>query len=171
MLAIKKRLQGMGIDAGSLMQFMKLFESLYNTQMLTAANWSLTGTAPITGNAIAAVVGGMLSTKATGTSTAALNGPTVQNTGATWQVWLFTLDQTGTLFTYAGTPGTTSQGAILPMISDYATTGYPQAVVGGLLINNASASAFVPGTTSLSTSGLNPVAYSTVGPFFPIQYM
>ena len=47
MLAIKKRLQGMGIDAGSLMQFMKLFESLYNTQMLTAANWSLTGTANI----------------------------------------------------------------------------------------------------------------------------
>ena len=171
MLTIKKRLQGMGIDAGSLMQFMKLFESLYNTQMLTAANWALTGAAPITGNAITAVVGGLLSTKAAGTSTAALNGPTVQNTGATWQVWLFALDQTGTLLTYAGTPGTTSQGAILPMIPELAITGYPQAIIGGLLINNASAGAFVPGTTLLSTAGLNPVANSTVGPFFPIQYM
>ena len=171
MLAIKKRLQGMGIDAGSMMQFMKLFESLYNTQMLTAANWALTGAAPTTGNAITAVVGGLLSTKASGTATAALNGPTIQNTGSTWQVWLFAVDQAGTLFTYAGTPGTTSQGAILPIVTDYSTAGYPQAVIGSLLINNASAGAFVPGTTLLNTTGLNPVANSTVGPFFPIQYM
>lgn len=169
MLAIKKRLLALG-DGTAAFQLEKLFEYLYNTQMLTAANWALTAAAPATGNAIMAVVGGLLSTKAAGTSTAALNGPSIPATGATWQVWLFTMDQIGTLYTYAGTPGTTAAAAILPNIPDQATSGLLQVVIGGLVINNASAGAFVPGTTLLNVAGLNPVAINTVGPFFPIQY-
>ena len=168
MLAIKKRLLALG-DGTAAFQFEKLYEYLYSTQMLTAANWVLTGAAPTAGNAVAMVVGGQLSTKASGTSTAALNGPSIPNTGSTWQTWLFTMDQAGTLYTFAGTPG--AQAAIVPFIPDYATSGLLQVVIGGLVINNASAGAFVPGTTTLITAGLNPVGINTVGPFFPIQYM
>lgn len=171
MLAIKKRLAAMS-DGTAAMQLQKLFEGLYNSQCLTAGNWIATAAAPALGNAIAVMCGGMLVMKALGFSTAALNGPTIATTGATWQAWIFTTDQAGNMVTYAGTPGATSASILLPYISDYnGLSGLPQTVIGALVINNGSGAAFVPGTTLLNVAGLNPVTINTVGPFFPFQFM
>jgi hypothetical protein len=171
MLAIKKRLAAMS-DGTAAMQLQKLFEGLYNSQCLTAANWVATATAPALGNAIAVMCAGMIVMKATGFAAAALNGPTVALSGATWQAWIFTTDQAGNMVTYAGTPATTAAGITLPYISDYnGVSGLPQTVIGALVINNGSGAAFIPGTTLLNVAGLNPVTINTVGPFFPFQFM
>lgn len=172
MLQIKKRLLALS-DRDLAFQLEKLFENLYNSQMLTSPALTVGATAaPTLGNAIAAVVGGLLVTKATATAMAALNGPTIQNTGSTFQAWLFAMDQAGTLTTYAGTPGATANAVVMPFVADQSSTsGLPQIVIGGLMINNASVGAFIPATTLLNVANVNPVPMNLTGPFFPIQYM
>lgn len=170
---IKKRLLSLP-DKASAFTLINTFQSLFNTQMLTAA--TLTGGAAAvvtTGNAFNAIVNGILVSKATGASLAVLGGPTIANTGATCQAWIFVMDSAGTFYTLPGVPATTIAGIQLPPVNEVANfTGQSQlaqCVVGILTINNASVGAFIPNTTLLNVASLNVIFNNTVGPFFPVQ--
>lgn len=172
MQIIKKRLIPMAQQPLS-RELIQVFYSLYANQMLSSA--ALTGGASATvttGAAYNAVVNGVLVSKATAASLAALNGPTIQNTGSTCQAWIFTMDSAGTFFTLPGVPATTIAGIQLPTVYEInPTSGLPQIVVGMLTINNASVGAFVPATTLLNVANLNVIFNNTVGPFFAVQQM
>lgn len=154
----------------------KIFEKLFNTQMLSSA--VLTGGASATvttGAAYNAIVNGVLSSKATGLTLAVLNGPTIQNTGLTCQAWIFTQDAVGNFYTLPGVPAATIAGIQLPTVYENANgigqSGLLQVAVGMLTINNASAGAFIPNTTLLNVAGLNPILNNNVGPFYPLQIL
>lgn len=170
MQLIKKRIRAIP-DQREAFELLKIFESLYNTQTISSA--ALTGGASATvttGAAFNAVANGVLVSKATGASLAALNGPTIANTGATCQAWVFTMDSAGTFATLPGVPATTIAGIQLPVITEVSvSSGLPQVVVGVATINNASAGAFVPASTLLNVAGLNLILNNVTGPFFPIQ--
>ena len=170
---IKKRLINFSrTDNG--FELIKIFELLFNTQCLTSALLNGTGAAATVslGGAITAMVAGTLVSKASG-ATIALNGPTLLNTGAIAQVWIFTIDQLGNLYAYPGVPAATIGAVQLPYISE--TTGpgatvpnTPQAVIGSLIMVNASVGSFIPATTLLNVANLGIVVNNTVGPFYPV---
>lgn len=160
----------------------KIFETLYATQNLISPTLNVTGAAATAslGNAIVAVIDGQMVTKASA-STIALTGPTIANTGATWQAWLFTMDAAGALFCYAGVPAASLSAVQLPLIQEHTytagstglnaggTMGFKQVVIGGMFMNNASVGAFIPGTTLLNVASLGIIGLNQVGPFFPTQ--
>lgn len=152
-------------------ELIQVFGSLFMNQTLGSA--TLTGGASATvttGTAFNSVVAGTLVSKASGASLAALNGPTITNTGNTCQAWIFTMDSAGTFYTLPGTPAATIAGIVLPTVTELNTTsGLPQIAVGSLTINNASVGSFIPATTLLNVANLNVVLHTTIGPFFPIQ--
>ncbi len=175
MQAIKKRLMSMS-DRAEAFNLTKVFELFFNNQMLSSA--ALTGGASATvttGAAFNAMVNAVLLSKATGASLAALNGPTIQNTGAICQAWIFTMDTAGTFYTLPGVPAATMAAVQLPIINDVASgagqSGLPQIVVGVLTITNASAGAFIPATTLLNVASLGVIFNNTTGPFFPTQIL
>jgi len=171
MKAIQKRLLSIQ-EKNEAFALQKVFESLFNNQVLSSA--TLTGGASATvttGAAFNALCNGLLVSKAASSSLAALNGPTIANTGSTCQAWVFTMDAAGTFYTLPGVPATTIAGIHLPIIQDVASSGLPQVVVGMLTINNASVGAFVPASTLLNVANLNVIFNNTVGPFFPIQIL
>ena len=171
MKAIQKRLLSLQ-ERNDSFALQKVFESLFNNQVLSSA--ALTGGASstvTTGATFSAVCNGLLVSKASGASMAVLNGPTIQNTGANCQAWVFTMDAVGAFYTLPGVPATTIAGIQLPIIQDVASSGLPQVVIGMLTINNTSVGAFVPASTLLNVAGLNVVFSNTVGPFFPIQIL
>jgi len=175
MKAIKKRLVTLP-NPREAFELLKSFEYLYNTQNLISPALNVSGAAATVslGATIVAIINGQLVQKASG-QTITLNGPTVPNSVTPWQVYLFTMDAAGSLYCYAGQPGASLAAVQLPVIDEVSFTpgagggvmGPQQCVIGGLIINNASAGAFVPNTTLLNVAGLNPIAINTVGPFFP----
>lgn len=165
MQAIKKRLLQLS-NGREAFEFLKVFESLFNTQVLTQAGLAINAAAsPLVKavNAFTAVVAGTLVYKAAGTVLPALTGPSVATLG--YQLYAFTIDAAGNLYTYSGTQATTLAGVGVPIIPELPV----QAVIGSLMLYNGTASAFVPGTTALDTALLVPVYNNATGPFFPIQ--
>lgn len=168
MQLIKKRLLSLPDKRGAF-ELTKIFEALYNTQILGAAGLAINAAlspAVKAGNAFSAVVAGVLVYKAAATLMPALPALPVVAT-LQYQIWTFTIDGAGNLYVYAGTPALTLAGVQLPTVPESPT----QAVVGSLVLYNGTAANFVPGTTALDTALLVPVYNNTVGPFFPIQIL
>ena len=165
MQAIKKRLLQLP-NSREAFEFLKVFESLFNTQVLGQAGLVInaaTSALVKAANAFAATVAGTLVYKAAGTAMTALGGATVLTLN--YQIWVFTIDAVGNLYTYAGVPAASLAGVATPIIPESPV----QAVIGSLVLYNGTASSFVPGTTALDTALLVPVYNNATGPFFPIQ--
>lgn len=172
MQLLKKRILALPNRAEAY-ELLKAFESLFNTQCLTAANFVTGAGATIaTGNAINAVVVGVLGAKASG-STFAMTGPSIPNSGANCQAWIFAMDAAGNSFTFPGVPAASIALVTLPTVPELAPTApfMPLVVVGSAIMVNTSTGAFVPGTTATNTASLGLTLNSTVGPFFPIQVL
>lgn len=164
MQAIKKRLLQLS-NGREAFEFLKVFETFFNTQSLGSAGLAINvATSPLVKatTAVSAIVGGVLVTKPAGTALTALGGPAVAT--LFYQIWVFTIDAAGNLYTYPGVQASTLAGVTVPAIPETPV----QAVIGSLVLYNGTASAFTPGTTALDTALLVPVYNSTVGPFFPI---
>ena len=161
-------------------ELLKCFETFYAVQNLVNPNLNVTGavaTASL-GNAIYAVIDGVLSTKATA-STITITGASVANNS--FNVYLFALDASGALLCYAGTPATTLAGVQLPLIQEHSylasgsaasaggLMGQKQVVIGGMVIANTSGAAFIPNTTLLNVVNLGTSAINLTGAFFPTQ--
>lgn len=172
MQVIKKRLLALP-NREVAFELMKVFESLFNTQCLTSAALVTGAVATInSGSAIHAVVNGQLVAKQAAAAFV-LNGPTIQNTGAICQAWLFAMDAAGNLFTFPGVPAATIALVTLPTVPELAPSApFMQLVVVGMAtMTNASVGAFVPGATLTNVAGLGLVLSNIAGPFFPIQVL
>ena len=135
MQQIKKRTATFA-DSRLGLELAKIFETFYATQNLINPTLNVTGVAATvsTGNAIVAMVDGIAVTKAAA-STIILTGPTIANTGATSQAWLFTMDPAGALFAYAGVPAATLAGVQLPLIQEHTyTAGSAGLNAGGTMV-------------------------------------
>src|ERR1044072_1343041 len=108
---------------------------------------------------INAIIDGVLVSKAAA-DCAALVG-TVTN--AKFNVFVFTVNASGTLTTYAGTQATTRAGVVWPTITD------GEAVVGFIEVNPTGTGDFVGGTTALDDGTVVPnvVYVNTPFPFIP----
>jgi hypothetical protein len=108
-------------------------------------------------SATVAVAGGALVSVPAGTNTAALSGTITQNK---FNVYVFSVDASGTLYTSMGTEGATL-GAVQ----------FPQPVAGratlGFVYLNPTTANFVGGTTALDAANTNAVYVNTVGAFDP----
>lgn len=135
-----------------------------STCALASAGLVITGaagtTAKVGATAFYASVFGTLVTKAAATSMPALSG-TVAN--AKFNVFVFGIDNTGTMYSTMGTAGST-----------LATVGFPvtprtQAIIGFVIVNPTGTGSFVGGTTALDdvTVVPNAVYVSPVGAFDP----
>ena len=165
---IKKRLNSFPVKPET-WELLKAFEFAFENQCLTSA--ALAGAAvatPSTGAPITAMVGGQLVYKATGTAMPALTGQTLA-IGA-WNIYIFTMDAAGNLYTLPGTPGATPGAVVFPTVYEYAPNQLPQVVIGSLVVNTTS-STFIPGTTLLNAAGVTPIFNNTVGPFYPTQIL
>lgn len=165
MQAIKKRLLQLP-NTREAFEFLKVFESLFNTQVLSQAGLAINAAlSPVVKatNAFSATVAGTLVYKAANTVMTALGGATVLTLN--YQIWVFAIDAIGNLYTYAGTPAASLASVSVPIVPESPV----QAVVGSLVLYNGTASSFVPGTTALDTALLVPVYNNATGPFFPIQ--
>ena len=109
-------------------------------------------------NAIVARVNGTLVKKAAG-DMPALSGDNVADGSS--NVYVFTIDSSGNLKTTAGTAGTSVGAITFPTIPD------DEAVIGFILVENGTGSAFDPGTTALDTSNLTVTYINTPYPFNP----
>jgi len=142
----------------------KALSELYKTQVLSSAGLAIkAGSSAIVkqGSAYAVVVNGVLVAIAANTDTAALTGANVAT--ATSNIYLLAIDATGTTTWYPGVAGATVGAIALPTIP------FNVAVVGGILVQNATGSNFVPGTTALDTGSLTVTYLNNVGPFFPVK--
>lgn len=108
-------------------------------------------------NTITYVIDGVLAQKAAA-DMAALSGTTVAD--GSKNVYVFTVDASGTLKTYAGTQATTIAGIVWPTIAD------GEAVIGFLLISTSGAT-FVPGTTALDAGTVTATYVNTPYAFIP----
>lgn len=109
-------------------------------------------------NTITCFINGTLVSKAA-SDMAAFSGSNVA-TGSK-NIYVFCIDASGTLTTLAGTAATTLAGVLMPTI--VANT----AVIGFAIVDNATGSNFVPGTTALDTASLTVTYVNTVGDFTP----
>ena len=112
------------------------------------------------GSAFKAYVEGTYVHKAASTDMPALSG-TVTN--AKFNVFVFTIDASGNLKTYAGTQGSTRAAVVFPTITD------GEVVIGFVEINPTGTGDFVGGTTALddATVAPNAVYVNTPFPFIP----
>lgn len=110
-------------------------------------------------NVIKYVVDGVYCSKAA-SDMAALSG-TVTN--AKFNVFVFTVNASGTLKSYMGTEGTTRAGVVWPTVAD------GEAVIGFVEINPTGTGDFVGGTTALDDATVVPnvVYVNTPFPFIP----
>lgn len=142
----------------------KAISELYKTHVMSSAGLAIkAGASAIVkqGSAYAVVVNGVLVAVAANTDTSALTGVNVAT--ATSNLYLLAIDATGTTTWYPGVAGATVGAIALPMIP------FNVAVVGGILVQNATGSNFVPGTTALDTGSLTVTYLNNVGPFFPVK--
>lgn len=139
----------------------KLQRRMCNMVFNTAGLAIKTGGSAIvkTVNTLKAVIDGVLVSKAAA-DCAALVG-TVTN--AKFNVFVFTVNASGTLTTYAGTQATTRAGVVWPTIAD------GEAVVGFIEVNPTGTGDFVGGTTALDDATVVPnvVYVNTPFPFIP----
>lgn len=112
------------------------------------------------GSAFRAYCEGTYVYKVANTDMAALSGTVVN---ATFNVFVFTIDASGTLRSYMGTAGATRASVVFPTISDGET------VIGFVEINPTGTGNFVGGTTALDDATVVPnAAYvNTAFPFIP----
>lgn len=165
MQLIKKRILALS-DRREAFELLKVFEALFTTQCLGSAGLAINGGGATTvkaGNAFSALVANVHVYKPAATVLTALPAlplvPTLQ-----YQMWTFTIDGAGNLYTLPGAPALTLAGVQIPIVPESPV----QAVIGSLVLYNGTAGAFTPNTTALDTALLVPAYNSTVGPFFPI---
>ena len=110
-------------------------------------------------NTIKAIIDGVLVSKAAA-DMAALSG-TVTN--AKFNVFVFTVDASGTLKSYMGTEGSTRAGVTWPTVLD------GEAIIGFIEVNPTGTGNFVGGTTALDDGTVVPnvVYVNTPFPFIP----
>lgn len=141
-------------------------EGLYNrlrSQCLTSAGLVIkTSSSALAkaGSVVYATANGVLIKKAANTDMAALSG-TVSN--AAFNVFVFTVDSGGTLYTQMGTEGATIGAVRWPTIDQ------ERAIIGFVIINPTGTGDFVGGTTALDDGTVAPnAAYvNTQGAFDP----
>lgn len=139
-----------------------IYEAL-RSQFVVSAGLQIGGTTTLVrtgGSASYAVVQGVLRTLAATTNMPALVGTVVNGT---FNVFVFTLDRDGNLFTQMGTAGSTLAEVRWPDIASN------RAVVGFVIINPTGTGNFVGGTTALNNATVAPnaVYVSPVGAFRP----
>lgn len=142
-----------------------------STQLLTSAALAKTGAASATvniGSACTGLFNGSLLSIATATLPA-LTGP-VQTFGTSTQVnvFVFSVDSSGNLYTTPGTPGATLSAVQFPDVF-YGNFQKPNSayVTLGFLIVNLTSSTFTPGTTAVDAANVTPTYINTVGIFDP----
>lgn len=111
------------------------------------------------GTAFHSIIDGTTVTKAANTDMAALTGDAVPTTQK--NVYVFTVNASGTLATRAGKAATTLAGIVFPEIPD------GEAIIGFILVENATGSDFTPGTTALDTASLTVTYVNTPYPWLP----
>ena len=143
-----------------------VLEGVYNrlrSQCLTSAGLVIkAGSSALVkaGNAVYAVANGVLINKAANTDMAALSGTVVN---ATFNVFVFTVNQAGTLYAQMGTAGASLAAVRWPTINQN------RAIIGFVVINPTGTGNFVGGTTALDdvTVVPNAVYVNTQGAFDP----
>lgn len=108
-------------------------------------------------NTITYVIDGVIAQKAAA-DMAALSGTTVAD--GSKNVYVFTVDVSGTLKTYAGTQATTLAGIVWPTVAD------GEAVIGFLIVATSGAT-FIPGTTALDAGTVTATYVNTPFSFIP----
>lgn len=140
------------------------FFHLYRTHAMSSAGLAIKagGSAIVkNGSAFVAVVSGNLVYVAANTDTTALSGAVV--TTAFKNIFLLTIDAAGTTAWLPGNQATTVGAIGIPVVPNSV------AVVGSILVQNATGSDFTPGTTALDTGSLTVTYLNTVGPFYPVH--
>lgn len=137
-----------------------------SSRMLTSAGLAIkTGGSAIVkaGNAFAAIANGTVVRKAANTDMAALVGTLATAKSA---LWAFYIDSAGTLTASAKTADAATHDAAIALLPA-APTG--KAMIGFIVVDNATGSNFVGGTTALDAASLTVTYYNTTGaqPFVP----
>lgn len=150
-------------DSRSLFLILEGIYERLRTQTLGSAGLVIkSGTSKLVkaGSAVYCAVKGKLVKIAANTDMAALSG-TVTN--AKFNIFVFTVDTAGTLYTQMGTEGATLAAVKWPSID------YQRAVIGFVIINPTGTGDFVGGTTALDDATVAPnAAYvNTQGAFDP----
>lgn len=109
-------------------------------------------------NTVNAWIDGTIVQKAAG-DMAALSGSVVP-TGSK-NIYAFCLDSSGTLTTLAGTANATLGSVLFPTVSA------DKAIIGFIIVSNATGSDFTPGTTALDTGSLTVTYVDTPTAFNP----
>jgi len=131
-----------------------------NTVVMTKAGLAIkTGSSAVVkaGSAILAMINGALVRKAANTDMAALAGTLATAKSA---AWAFYIDASGTLTASAKTADSASHDAALALVPA-APAGLAQ--IGIVVVDNATGSNFVGGTTALDTGSLTVTYYDTIG--------
>jgi len=130
---------------------------LFTTSALTGGTASATA---VTAATATLIVGGILRQVASGTSMAALVG-TVTN--AAYNVFVFSVDKSGVLYTQMGVQSTALTGVKFPSVQENRT------VLGFIIIHPTGAGNFVGGTTAFDSVTVVPNAtfINTIGAFDP----
>ena len=165
MQLIKKRIRALP-DRREAFELLKVFETLFTTQCLGSAGLAINAAAAVTvkaGSAFSALVANTHVYKAAATVMTALPALPLVLT-LQYQMWTFTIDGAGNLYTLPGAPSLTLAGVQIPIVPESPV----QAVIGSLVLYNGTASTFTPNTTALDTALLISAYNNTVGPFFPI---
>lgn len=156
-------------DRSDSYQLFLIFEGLYErlrSQTLTDAGLAATGASSPTveaANVVYATARGVLVTEAAGTDMPALSG-TVTN--GSFNVFVFTIDSGGNLYTQMGTEGGSLGAVRWPDIDQ------ERAIIGFVIINPTGTGNFVGGTTNLDDATVvpNAVYVNTQGAFDPTAY-
>lgn len=161
MQAIKNRLQALP-DAKE--THLRAFLALYQNQMLSSAGLVIKGASSALAKtgaaATTAIAGGVLQKIAAATDMAALSGTVVT---ATKNVYVFSIDAGGTLYSAMGGASAAVSGITFPVIPE------GRAVIGFILVENATGADFVGGTTALDVASLTVTYLNNVGPFYPVS--
>lgn len=133
----------------------------YSSQVLSSPGLVIKAVAsPIVkaGSAFYAIANGVLLTKAANTDMAALSGTVVN---ATFNVFCFYVDASGTLTSAMGTAASTLAGVKFPLVPE------KKALIGFVVINPTGTGDFVGGTTALDDVTVVPnAAYvNAIGPW------
>lgn len=110
------------------------------------------------GTAFAALVDGVMVTKAANTDMAALAGTLATAKSA---AWAFYIDAAGTLTASAKTADAADAAAAIALLP---APPAGKAMIGFITVANATGADFVGGTTALDTASLTVTYYNTVGP-------
>jgi hypothetical protein len=146
-------------------ELLRAVQDVCNTQCLSSAGLATNTAAVKAGNTLIVAVNGTLQVYAANQAMGLLGGPNIPNTGAVYGLWAFTVDNTGTFWAIASPANGNAAAAgalIWPTIPDN------MAVLGYMVLQNASAGAFTPNTTSLATAGITTTFANLCGPEYPL---